>query len=59
MASTTATIPVGHVGGKMTDDDREGRMVLLAGGEEEEKTCLTAPLGGRQSSQHPMITVTA
>ena len=40
MASTTATVPVGLVGGEMTDDDREGRMISLAGGEEEERTCV-------------------
>jgi len=40
VASTTATIPVGLVGGEMTDDDREGRMISLAGGEEEERTCI-------------------
>jgi hypothetical protein len=40
VASTTATVPVGLVGGEMTDDDREGRMISLAGGEEEERTCV-------------------
>ena len=40
MASTAVTIPVCLVGGKKTNDDQEGRMISLAGGEEEEGTCV-------------------
>ena len=45
MASTAATVPVGLVGGEMTNNDREGRMISLAGGEEEERTCVGRSTG--------------
>ena len=46
MASTTATVPVGLAGNKMTNDDQEGRMISLAGGgEEEERTCVGRSTG--------------
>jgi hypothetical protein len=43
--STTVTVPVGLVDDEMTDDDREGQMISLVGGEEEERTCVGRSLG--------------